>query len=201
MGLVAVAVGNVAGGIFGVVTILILSFYLLVEADSLRASFLRLFPRANRARVAAASNEVTVKVSAWLGGQLLLGTIIGTTSAIGLWALGVLVLLRSRAHFRHRRADSCRGTGARGDSGSGGRRHGFAEEGSVRADFFLPAAAVREPRPRAEGMSRQVGVSAVTVIVALLIGGELLGIVGAILAVPTAAILQVVASELLGERE
>jgi predicted PurR-regulated permease PerM len=48
-------------------------------------------------------------------------------------------------------------------------------------------------------MSRQVGVSAVTVIVALLLGGELLGIVGAILAVPTAAILQVVASELMRE--
>ena len=40
-------------------------------------------------------------------------------------------------------------------------------------------------------MSRQVGVSAVTVIVALLIGGKLLGILGALLAVPTAAILQV----------
>ena len=50
-------------------------------------------------------------------------------------------------------------------------------------------------------MSRQVGVSPVTVIVALLIGGKLLGIVGAILAVPTAAILLVVASELLGERD
>jgi predicted PurR-regulated permease PerM len=40
-------------------------------------------------------------------------------------------------------------------------------------------------------MQRQVGVSAVTVIAALLIGSELLGIVGALLAVPTAAILQV----------
>jgi predicted PurR-regulated permease PerM len=45
-------------------------------------------------------------------------------------------------------------------------------------------------------MERQVGVSAVTVIVALLIGGNLLGIVGAILAVPTAAILQVLFYEL-----
>ena len=35
-------------------------------------------------------------------------------------------------------------------------------------------------------MSRQVGLNAVGVIVALLIGGKLLGIVGAILAVPTA---------------
>jgi len=50
-------------------------------------------------------------------------------------------------------------------------------------------------------MSRQVGVSAVTVIVALLIGGSLAGIPGAILAVPTAAILQVVAGEILREEK
>jgi predicted PurR-regulated permease PerM len=48
-------------------------------------------------------------------------------------------------------------------------------------------------------MERQVGVSAVVVVVALLIGGSLLGIVGAILAVPTAAILQVLIQELLPE--
>jgi predicted PurR-regulated permease PerM len=48
-------------------------------------------------------------------------------------------------------------------------------------------------------MSRQVGVSPVTVIMALLIGGSLLGVVGAILAIPTAAILQVVAGELMSE--
>ena len=48
-------------------------------------------------------------------------------------------------------------------------------------------------------MERQVGVSAVVVIIALLIGGSLLGIVGAILAVPTAAILQVLFEELVPE--
>ena len=50
-------------------------------------------------------------------------------------------------------------------------------------------------------MERQVGVTAVTVIVALLIGGALLGITGAILAVPSAAILQVLIQELLDERD
>ena len=50
-------------------------------------------------------------------------------------------------------------------------------------------------------MERQVGVSAVTVIVALLIGGNLLGIVGAILAVPTAAILQVLFYEFTTVKE
>jgi predicted PurR-regulated permease PerM len=46
-------------------------------------------------------------------------------------------------------------------------------------------------------MSRQVGVSPVTVIISLLIGGALMGVVGALLAVPTAAILQVIAAEIV----
>jgi predicted PurR-regulated permease PerM len=50
-------------------------------------------------------------------------------------------------------------------------------------------------------MERQVGVSAVTVIIALLTGASLLGILGALLAVPTAAIIQVVIQELLDERD
>ena len=44
-----------------------------------------------------------------------------------------------------------------------------------------------------------LGMSAVAVIVALLVGGALLGGVGAILAVPTVAILQVVFEELVPE--
>jgi predicted PurR-regulated permease PerM len=46
-------------------------------------------------------------------------------------------------------------------------------------------------------MEQQVGLSAAGVIVALLLGGSLLGIPGAILAVPTAAIVQVLFQELV----
>jgi predicted PurR-regulated permease PerM len=46
---------------------------------------------------------------------------------------------------------------------------------------------------------RQVGLGAATVIVALLIGGELYGILGVILAVPTAAILEVLRERLIDE--
>ncbi len=44
-------------------------------------------------------------------------------------------------------------------------------------------------------MERRVGVSPVTVIIALLVGGELWGLIGAILAVPTAAILSIIVEE------
>ena len=51
-------------------------------------------------------------------------------------------------------------------------------------------------------MGETVGLSAVTVISALLIGSELLGFVGALLAVPTAAIIQVLFEELyLAEKD
>jgi predicted PurR-regulated permease PerM len=48
-------------------------------------------------------------------------------------------------------------------------------------------------------MERRVGVSPVTVMVALLIGGSLWGIVGAILAIPTAAIISVIVDEVAAD--
>ena len=50
-------------------------------------------------------------------------------------------------------------------------------------------------------MQRQVGVNPVIVIAALLVGGSILGILGAVLAVPTAAIVQVIVEAVLDERD
>jgi len=196
---VAGAVVGLAGGIFGIVTILILSLYILIDADNLRTSMLRLFPVRQRARVAAATREVMVKVSAWLGGQMLLGAVIGTTSAIGLWALGipffyVLALVTGIGEMIPIVGPILSAIPALAVAAP------ISLQKTVFVLIFLVVQQQLESHilvPRI--MSRQVGVSPVTVLVALLIGGSLLGIVGAILAVPTAAILQVVANELLAD--
>ena len=83
------AIWGFIGGIFGFVTILILSFYMLADSAKIVRAFMRMFPRSERPRVEDACLRVTNKVSAWLGGQLLLARIIGTTAAIGLWLIGV----------------------------------------------------------------------------------------------------------------
>ena len=51
-------------------------------------------------------------------------------------------------------------------------------------------------------MERRVGVSPVAVMVALLVGGALWGVIGAILAIPTAAIISVIIEDVAvrGER-
>ena len=189
---VLTAVWGFFGGVFGLLTILILTFYLLVEAQALRDGFLRLFPRRRRPTVAGALDEITVKVSAWLGGQLLLAGIIGATSAIALWLLDVpffyvLALLSAIGEMIPVVGPVLAALPAVGVAATVS-----LQKALVVAVFFIVQQQIENHLLVPKVMERQVGVSAVTVIVALLLGGSLLGIVGAILAVPTAAILQVV---------
>lgn len=199
VGQVARTAASLAGGIFGVVTILILTFYMLVDSWSMREFALRLFPKKHRPRADAASREVMNKVSAWLGGQLLLAGAIGASSAIGLWALGipffyVLALISALGEMIPIVGPILAAIPA------------IAVASTVSLQkvllvviFFVVQQQLENHILVPKIMSRQVGVSPVTVIVSLLIGGSLLGVVGAILAVPTAAILQVVAGELMSE--
>ena len=196
---VAGAVLGLAGGMVGILTILVLSLYILIEADNLRTSMLRLFPAEQRPRVAAVSREAMVKVSAWLGGQILLASVIATTSAIGLWALGipffyVLALICGIGEMIPVIGPVLAAIPALAIAAT------ISLQKTILVLIFLIAQQQLESNflvPRI--MSRHVGVSPVTVLVALLIGASLLGIVGAILAVPTAAILQVVANQMLAE--
>lgn len=199
VGTVFGAVVGVLGGLFGLLTILILTFYLLVESEALHNTFLRLFPRRTRERAAEASREITVKISAWLAGQLLLGMIIGITSAIGLWLMGipyfyVLALISAIGEMIPVVGPILAAIPA------------IAVASTVSLQkvvlviiFFIVQQQFENHVLVPKVMERQVGISPVTVILALLIGGKLLGILGAILAVPTAAILQVVITELTSQ--
>lgn len=195
------AVVGLVGGIAGLITILILTFYFLVEAKALASTLLRLFPKSDRPRVDAIVRAIATKVTAWLTGQLLLATIIGSTSALGLWALGipffyVLALISAVGEL----------IPVVGPILSAIPAVGIAATLSLKKvllviAFFVVQQQIENHVLVPKVMQRQVGVSPVAVIVALLIGGNLLGIAGAILAVPTVAILQVLFSEWMSSRD
>ena len=197
VGLIVGAVFGFVGGIFGLITMLVLAFYLLVDSSGLVNVFVRLFPREKRAQVDDACRRVTNKVSAWLGGQLLLGGIIGSTAALGLYLMGVpffyvLALIAGLGEMIPIVGPILSAVPA------------VAVALSVKPTLALGVIAFFFAQQQLENhllvpkiMQRQVGISPVFVIVALLIGGSLLGVIGAILAVPTAAILQVVFEELM----
>ena len=189
------AVTGFIGGIFGVVTILILTFYFLLGAEGIVATFVRLFARGDHRRVEDACLRISGKVSAWLGGQLLLAGIIGTTAALGLFLMGVpyfyvLALICAIGEMIPIVGPAISALPA------------IAVALTVSPTLALGVTIFLFLQQQLENhvlvpkiMERQVGISAVMVIMSLLIGGSLLGIVGAILAVPTAAILQVLFEE------
>lgn len=193
------ALWGVVGGVVGLFTILILAFYFLVDSEGIVKTFVRLFPTRNRRRVREACNAVTTKVSAWLGGQLLLAGIIGSTAALALWLMGVpyfyvLALIAALGEFIPIVGPILSAIPAVGVA--------FTVSPALAlgvAGFFIIQQQVENHVLVPKVMERQVGVSAVAVIVSLLLGGSLLGIVGAILAVPTAAILHVLFQELAPE--
>jgi len=197
---VVVALSGFVGGVFGVLTILILAFYLLLDSRQMFRNFISLFPRTERGRLEDVSRRITSKVSAWLAGQLLLGAIIGTSAAVGLWLLHVpyFFVLALIAGFGEM-------IPVVGPILSAIPAIAVALTVSPLTAlfvgiFFLVQQQVENHLLVPKIMERQVGVSAGVVIMALLIGGSLLGIVGAILAVPTAAILQVIFQEAMAQR-
>lgn len=199
VGTVVGAVWGFIGGIFGLITILILTFYLLVDSENIVRTFVRLFPAAERPRVEDACRRVSTKVSAWLGGQLLLAAIIGGTAAVGLFLMGVpyfyvLALIAGIGEMIPIVGPLLAAVPA--------VAVGFTVSPAVAlgvALFFFVQQQVENHVLVPKVMERQVGISAVVVIVALLLGGSVLGVVGATLAVPTAAIVQVLFEELVLE--
>jgi predicted PurR-regulated permease PerM len=201
VGTVATAVGSVVGFVIAFLTILILTFYLLVDSESMYSGFARLFPRETRPRVLAASRKITAKVSAWLNGQLILAGTIGSTAAIGLYLLGVpffyvLALTAAIGEMVPVIGPIFSAIPAILAGLSVSPRTALFV-----ALFWIAQQQIENHLLVPKVMERQVGVSPVIVIVALLIGGSVLGILGALLAVPTAAIIQVIIQEVLDERD
>src|SRR5262249_19896551 len=89
VGTVLVALSSFAGGLLGLVTVLILSFYFLVEAKAMSDYFIRFVPAHRRHEPGLAAREVVEKVSPWVSAEVIVAGVMGVFAAIGLGLLGV----------------------------------------------------------------------------------------------------------------
>jgi predicted PurR-regulated permease PerM len=195
------AVQGVLGAIGTVLTILVLPYYLLVDAEALHRGMLQLVPPGRRERLGRVTENLVVKVGAWLNGQVFLCFVIGTAVSLVLWALGVpffyvlgLVAAIGEAVPVIGPIISAVPAVLMGATVS-------VNKAILVAVFFWGVQSIENNFLVPRVMRRQVGLSTVTVLVALLAGSTLFGIVGALLAVPTAAILQVLTQEFLSPKE
>jgi predicted PurR-regulated permease PerM len=201
VGTVLVAISSLIGGVFGLITILILSFYLLVEADAMFEYIVRFVPAARRGDLATAVRQAVVKVSAWLRAQFVLAGVRGVCAAVGLWLMDVPYFYVIALVAAIGETIPIVGPVIGGVTAVAVAITVSPKLALTVGAYFLVLHQLEANVLVPKIMERRVGVSPVAVLVALLIGGALWGLVGAILAIPTAAILSVIVEELAISRD
>jgi len=186
-------VASAVGLLATIIVIPVLSLYLLVEAPELIRDFMRVIPFSAQPKALALLHDLDNVLGGFIRGQLTVGATIGVCITIALLVLHVkyAVLIGVTAGL----FDVIPYVGA---------IVGFVPSVSLALandgwQHALIVAAVFAAIFQAEGhfiapkiVSNSVGLSPLMVIVAILVGGELLGIAGMFLAVPIAAILRIV---------
>lgn len=191
----------ITGGLMGAVTCAILIAYFIVDGERAFHWLLSLMPLEHRPRIEATATRAEARVRHWLVGQAALMLILGSSAAIvfGLlrikyfYALAVIAgMLNIVPVIGPLTAAVLACIVAAFDS--------WAKLAGVLAFFAVYQqieTAILTPRI----MKLSVDLPALAVITALLIGGALAGVLGALIAVPTAAVIAVLTDEYLVRKD
>jgi predicted PurR-regulated permease PerM len=183
------ALFGIIGGAVGLISIVFLSYYFIVEGRAILNWFLRFLPEARRPLFASIACEVAERVAAWLRANLILGAIMGTAAAVFLGLTGTPFFYVAAIIAAVGEAVPVVGSIVAGIVAVGLAATSSLQLAGIVAIFFFCLheleANVLVPRL----MERRVGVSAAALVIALLVGFELGGVIGIVIAVPTAAIV------------
>ncbi|WP_225993496.1 AI-2E family transporter [Actinomadura rudentiformis] len=199
----ATGIGKVAvNGIFQTLTILILTLYFLSSLPQIKTFFYRLAPRSRRARVALLGDEILDRIGGYVAGQFTIAFIAGLTTYIFLSILGVKYALALALIVAV--TDLIPLIGA--TIGAVvvtlvAFLTGTMTDGIVCIIFYIVYQQVENYLVYPRVMKRTVDVQPAVTIVAALIGGALLGVVGALLAIPTAASIALLIREVVVPRQ
>lgn len=81
--------GAVAGGVVDAVLVLVLGFWFMVDGRGMANVALRLVPERHRDKAGFVSDAVSKVLGAYIRGQLTMAAIIGASAGVGSWLLGV----------------------------------------------------------------------------------------------------------------
>lgn len=80
---------QVAEAMAGIVFILVLAFYFMVDGNRMRAGMARLFPRQHQAKIRFVEDTVAQVLGAYVRSQVIMAALMGFSAGIGCWILGV----------------------------------------------------------------------------------------------------------------
>ena len=178
--------------IAGIVTIIVLAYLMVLQAPRLVAGFLGLFPAERAEHIRRVGGECARTITGYISGNLVISLICGTLTYVVLKIMGVpyagLIALFVAV------ADLIPLVGATLGAVAASLA-AFAESTTaliVVVIFFIVYQQVENHLLQPIVFARTVRLNALTVLVAILLGVELAGILGALMAIPVAGIVQIV---------
>lgn len=195
------AATSVLGILFAIVSLMIVAFYWMTEKATIKRVALGLFPLSRRARAHAIWDEIEFKIGGWTRGQLLLMLIIGVCSGLAYYAIDLRFWLALAIWAGITEAIPFIGPFLGGGTAA---LIALADSPEKALQVVVFAVVLQQIEgavlvPRV--MKNAVGMSPLTVVLAVLIGGALGGPLGSLLAIPIGAAFQVLVSNLLRLRD
>lgn len=179
--------------VIDILAVIVISLYLLIDGPRLRHNILRIIPDGPRSNVLFVEATVRTVIGAYVRGQLILALIIGLMAAAGCWLIGVhypLVIGLAAGFFE---LVPMLGPilGALPAIGIAAFQSWQLAVATIVVFIVIQQLEAHLIAPRV--MGHAVGVHPIVAILAVLLGAQLDGILGALVAVPVAGILYVIA--------
>jgi predicted PurR-regulated permease PerM len=205
-GLSAVGSGIVGAGktavsvVSGIVIVVVLTIYFLADMPRVKRTINRMVPRSRRARTAALVDEIFARVGGYVLGNVLTSVIaaLGTLVWLEIFSVPYPVLLSVFVGFM----DLIPMVG----STIGGIVVSLVAltvsfpVAVATAIFYIVYRQAEDYLITPRVMSRTVRVPGIVTVIAVLIGGSLLGIIGALIAIPIAATIDLILEEVVYRR-
>jgi predicted PurR-regulated permease PerM len=186
---------NIFGGFLDFITILVFTFYLVIERDFVHRTLVLFVPEKNKARIRSVMYKVEERLGAWLRGQLTLMFIIGVVTYIGLSLIGMPFALPLALIAGFLEIVPIIGPII---SAIPALLVGIAISPIQAITVLFLYILIQQLEnsvvvPRV--MKQAVGLDSLVVIIALMIGGRLAGPMGSLLSVPATAVLSILYHE------
>jgi len=178
------------------VLVVVITFYLLLDKENLETRFSALFGE-NQAKVAALLKKIETKLGAWLRGQLLLSVIVAVLIYIGLFLLGIEYALPLAILSGLLEVIPIVGPIISAIPAILIALLTSPVVAGMVAMLYLLVQQMESHVIVPQVMKRAVGLNPLLVIIAIAVGSRLLGVAGALLAVPITVVIQIVGEEYL----
>jgi predicted PurR-regulated permease PerM len=192
----------VLGALFNAFIILVLTLYFLSSLDATKKAVYRLAPASRRDRVSRLGNRIIESVGGYVAGAFIVAMCAGLSSVVFLFAVGLGKYAVALA-FVVALLDVIPMIGAT-IGAVVVTAIGFAEDpkiGIACVIFYVIYQQVENYVIYPRVMSKSVDVPGAVTVIAALVGAALLGVVGALLAIPTAAAILMLTREVFVRRQ